>query len=402
MRIAEINTVTYGSTGKIMLQIAEKARCNSYDVKTFSPVLAGRRKGRLPKIADHFYFGSWFSNSINSVIERFTGYQNCFSLSSTRGLLKQLKEFSPDIIHLHNLHSTYIDLGKLFNYIKKNGIKVVWTLHDCWAFTGKCPHFTYSKCDKWLTTCKNCPSCSEYPKSYFDKTEKMHKLKKEWFSNINDMTIVTPSEWLAGLVKQSFLKEYPVRVINNGIDLSVFRPTESDFRKKYDCVDKFIILGVAYWWGPKKGLDVFSELACRLDDRFRIVLVGTDETIDKNLPKNIISINRTHDQLELAQIYSAADLFVNPTREDNYPTVNMESIACATPVVTFKTGGSPEIIDSTCGSVVDSGSIDDIEKEIMRIFSDLPYGKEACLKKAGSFDMNNRFSEYIDLYKSFS
>ena len=215
------------------------------------------------------------------------------------------------------------------------------------------------------------------------------------------MTIVTPSKWLADLVGQSFLKDYPVTVINNGIDLSVFTPTESGFREKYGIPEeKHILLGVAFGWGKRKGLDVFIELSRRLDpDRYRIVLVGTDDAVDQKLPKEIISIHRTQNQTELAEIYSAADLFLNPTREDNYPTVNMESLACGTPVLTFKTGGSPEMLDETCGAVIPCDDVEAFQNEILRICEQYPFPAESCLKKAQEFYQNQKFKEYIKLYE---
>ena len=226
----------------------------------------------------------------------------------------------------------------------------------------------------------------------------MWSLKKKYFTGINHCILVTPSQWLADLVKQSFLKGYPVKVINNGIDLSVFKPTESGFREKYGLEDVKIVLGVASGWGKRKGLDVFIELAKRLLDDYRIVLVGTDDNVDKQLPSNIISIHRTQNQKELAEIYTAANVFANPTREDTFPTVNMESLACGTPVVTFRTGGCPEILDETCGSVVDCDDVGALEIEIRRICDEKPYSVEACLARAQKFDMNDRFKEYLDLY----
>jgi glycosyltransferase involved in cell wall biosynthesis len=229
----------------------------------------------------------------------------------------------------------------------------------------------------------------------------MHNRKKALFSGL-DMTIVTPSQWLADLVKQSFLKDYPVKVIHNGIDLNVFRPTDGDFRQRYGIPEsKKILLGVAFGWGVRKGLDVFVELAKRLDpEQYRIVLVGTDDRTDAQLPKNIISIHRTNNQQELAQIYTAADLFVNPTREEVLGMVNLEAIACGTPVVTFRSGGSPECVDDTCGSVVDCDDFDGLEREIRRICAERPYSAENCLKRAVEFDANERFREYIRLYGS--
>ena len=233
--------------------------------------------------------------------------------------------------------------------------------------------------------------------------KKSWKRKKEWFSTLENLVLVTPSEWLAKLAGQSFFAKYPIKVINNGIDLSVFKPEDSDFRSKYGCENKKILLGVSFAFGYRKGLDVFVELASRLDsEKYQIVLVGTSEEIDKSLPANIISIHKTNDQKELAQIYSAADVFLNPTREENYPTVNMEALACGTPVITFKTGGSPEIIDSTCGSCVPYNDIDAFEREIIRVCKEELYSSQSCLAKSVNFDKNAKFEEYVKLYKDLT
>ena len=228
----------------------------------------------------------------------------------------------------------------------------------------------------------------------------MWKLKRNCFTGVENMTIVTPSKWLADLVKQSFLKDYHVKVINNGIDLNIFKPTESSFRRDHGIGhDEYMLLGVAFGWGDKKGLDVFMDLAGRLPEKYKIVLVGTDEVVDKILPKNIISIRRTNSQRELAEIYSAADLFVNPTREENFPTVNIEALACGTPVITFNTGGSPEIIDSSCGCVVKSNSV----TELLEIISDIQTGKlffssSKCVDRALNFSYKACYKKYIELY----
>ena len=227
----------------------------------------------------------------------------------------------------------------------------------------------------------------------------MYQKKKKWFTSVDNINLVTPSRWLADLAKQSFMKNNPIKVINNGIDLSLFKPTESDFKKQYGISDKIILLGVSFGWNNKKGLDVMIELSHRLPEQYQIVLVGADEITEQQLPKNILSIPKTQNQLELAKIYSAADLFINPTREDTFPTVNIEAIACGTPVITFNTGGSSEIIDHTCGSVVPKNDLTALEKEILRICTEHPYSEQACIKKASEYNMYDKFSDYIDLYK---
>ena len=395
--VLSVNLGNFGSTGRIMSGIGETAQKVDYTTYQAYP----GNKSNQPFRPNDIIICSDFVKKLNQKLAYYTGLNGCFAWLSTIRVLKKIDAIKPDILHLHNLHNSYINLPLLFNYIKKHNIKTVWTLHDCWAFTGQCPHFTMVKCERWKTGCHDCQQYRQYPESRVDRTKTMWKLKKKWFTGVEDMTIVTPSEWLADLVKESYLKDYPVRVINNGIDLDVFKPSDSSFRVQHNIpANKFLVLGVSFGWGKRKGLDVFVELANRLDgDKYQIVLVGTDEKVDKLLPPNIISIHTTQNQKELAEIYTAADLFVNPTREENYPTVNMEALACGTPVLTFKTGGSPEIIDETCGCVVPCDDIDALESEIRRICETHPYSTEDCLKRAESFDMNLRFKEYVKLYE---
>lgn len=395
MRIVGINTVHYGSTGKIMLQTAEMAREKGFEVETFSKTWKSNPNVNV----SHHYIGSLGENMIHRVFAPVCAREGAFSFGATRRLTAWLKMWKPDLIHLHNLHGWYLNYRILFRYVKQHNIPVVWTLHDCWAFTAQCPHFTIAKCDKWKTGCHHCPQHRDYPETYIDRTRTMWKLKKEWFTGVENMTIVTPSQWLADLVKESYLKEYPVKVIHNGIDLTIFKPTSSDFREKYHCEGKKILLGVAFGWGKRKGLDVFLELARRLDDRYQIVLVGTDENVDRQLPENIISIHRTMSQQELAEIYTAADLFVNPTREEVLGLVNIEALACGTPVLTFRSGGSPECVDEKCGSIIACDDVDTMEQEIVRICEEMPYLEADCISKARQFDKNYIFLDYLKLYE---
>lgn len=398
MRVVQINGGAKGSTGKIMMGIAEVARAQGHEVMCASPITTTNRDAG--EDCGYYRIGTFNSRRVNVALARITGFNGCFAWFETYKLLKKIDEFKPDIIHLHNLHDSYINLPMLFSYIKKHNVPTVWTLHDCWAFTGQCPHFTIVKCDKWKVGCHNCPQYKEYPASLYDNTKKTWQLKKKWFTGVKNMTIVTPSEWLAGLARESCLKQYPIEVINNGIDLNVFKPTHSNFRKQYGIPgDKYIVLGVSFAWGYRKGLDCFVEMAEKLGEQYQIVLVGTDDEIDKNLPHNIISIHRTQNQKELAEIYSAADVFVMPTREENYPTVNMEAIACGTPVVTFDTGGSPEMLDDKTGIVVEANDIEATKKAIKDICEKKRCNdEEYIVAYSKNFDMKKRFAEYIELY----
>lgn len=398
MRIVQINGGAKGSTGKIMMGIAEVARAQGHEVMCASPITTTNRDAG--EDCGYYRIGTFNSRRLNVALARITGFNGCFAWFETYKLLKKIDEFKPDIIHLHNLHDSYINFPMLFSYIKKHNVPTVWTLHDCWAFTGQCPHFTIVKCDKWKAGCHNCPQYKEYPASLYDNTKKMWQLKKKWFTGVKNMTIVTPSRWLARLAQESYLKEYSIRVINNGIDLNVFKPTQSNFRERYEIpAEKHIILGVSFAWGYRKGLDCFVEMAEKLGEQYQIVLVGTDDEIDKNLPHNIISIHRTQNQKELAEVYSAADVFVMPTREENYPTVNMEAIACGTPVVTFRTGGSPEMLDDKSGIVVEANNIEATEKAIKDICEKKRCNdEEYIVAYSKKFDMKKRFAEYIELY----
>ena len=391
MRVVQLN-VTYGagSTGKIAFSVSELL--DNENIENY--VLYS--SGQCHK-SNGIKYTTPNSIKIQTIIARVFGNYGFEAKGTTKRLVAHLEKIKPDILHIHNIHSHDCNLEILFKYIKANNIKTYWTFHDCWAFTGYCPYFDMVNCNKWKTECKNCPQKSKFS-WFFDRSNQNFNKKKKLFKDL-DLTIITPSKWLANLVKQSFLKDYPVKVINNGIDLNVFKPTESNFREKYNLKNKFLILGVAFGWGARKGLDVFIKLSKILDEKFKIVLVGTNDEVDKQLPDNIISIHRTVNQRELAEVYTAADLFVNPTREENYPTVNMESLACGTPVLTFNTGGSPEIIDETCGAVVPKNDTEALYNQIIRICTDNPYLKENCLKKSESFDMNNRFKEYVELYK---
>ena len=286
-----------------------------------------------------------------------------------------------------------------FNYLSKIDIPIVWTFHDCTAFTGKCPYFDIVECNKWQDGCYNCPQLKIEAKSlFFDTTNHIwHKRKKE-FTSIKNMTIVTPAKWLQGLCKESFFKNYPCKVINNGINLDIFKPIKNTIKKDYKIENKHLILGVANVWGERKGLDVFIELSKRLPDNYQIILVGTNDEVDKLLPNNIISIHRTYNQEELVKLYSAADVFVNPTREEVFGLVNVEALACGTPVLVFKTGGCCEIIDNTCGLVIEKNDIDNLEKQIINVCTNKIFKPEDCLNRAQKYNMEDKFKEYIDLY----
>ncbi|MBO4919815.1 MAG: glycosyltransferase [Erysipelotrichaceae bacterium] len=394
--IVEINSTNYASTGNIMLNIASEARKKGYRV--YTACKASKESFKHPH-DDELIIGYRCERVLSAILATYTGLRDHFNWFGTLSFIRKLKQIKPDLIHLHVLHDDFINIRMLFRYLSGSGIPVVWTFHDCCAMTGKCPYFDIVGCDKWKNGCHDCPQLHiEAESKFFDTTRKIWNERKDAFTSLKDLTIVSPSQWLAKLTEQSFFHKYPVSVINNGIDLDKFRPIESDIKEKYHLENKYLVLGVANVWGERKGLDVFIRLARMLPENYQILLVGTNGEVDKMLPENIISIHRTYDQEELVKIYSAADLFVNPTREENFPTVNIEALACGLPVLTFQSGGSPEIIDESCGTVVEKNDIDALASQIIRICQENIYQKEACLSRASRFDMKETFSKYVSLY----
>lgn len=358
MKILLINAVCgTGSTGKICASIAQQYENEGHEVK-----IAYGRDGFVPEQYRKYAvrIGNDLEVRLHGIYTRLTDRHGFASTKATRKFLKWAEEYDPDILWLHNIHGYYINIGLLFQWIKSRPkMQVKWTLHDCWTFTGHCSHFSFVGCDKWKTGCQNCPQKKEYPASIFcDASKWNYEKKKSLFTGVADMTIITPSQWLANLVKKSFLKEYPVEVVYNTINTEIFKPTPSDFRERYGLTGKKIVLGVASTWGPRKGLDDFVKLANMLDNRYSIVLVGVTAEQARYLPDRIISIERTSDQKELAQIYTAADFFLNLTYEDTYPTVNLEAQACGTKVITYDTGGCRETIKEN-GIVISRGNVEE-------------------------------------------
>lgn len=352
MRVLQINSVCgYGSTGNIAVDLYRELKKQGHECC----IAYGR--GTAPDDVESYRIGSELDVYVHGVMSRLTDRHGFYSTHATRKFVKWMKEYDPDVIHLHNLHGYYINVEVLFKALKQMDKPVIWTLHDCWAFTGHCAYFDYARCEKWKIHCEKCPQKKEYPVSYWlDRSRTNYQRKKNAICNLQKLTVVTPSQWLGNLVKQSYLREYPVEVIHNGIDLDVFQPTNSGLRKQYGLDGKTVILGVASEWTRRKGIQDFLKLSDMLNDSQVIVLVGH---IDKILEQkhNIIYIDRTANRKELAAWYTTADVFFNPTYEDNYPTVNLEAQACGTSVITYDTGGSPEGVLDGIGMVVQKGDL---------------------------------------------
>lgn len=381
-----INSVcSIRSTGRICTDIANKLEQEGHECK-----IAYGRENVLSEYEKYAHrITSPLEVKIDGVKSRLFDNAGLNSKRATKKFIKWVEKYDPDLIHLHNLHGYYINIEVLFEYIKRKNKPVIWTMHDCWAFTGHCSHFARINCDKWLSGCHHCPKKKGYPSSVFlDNSKRNYHKKKAVFAGVENMTIVTPSKWLASLVEQSFFKGTKIQVINNGINTDIFKPTQGNFREKYGLQNKKILLGVASAWSESKGLYDFVKLSEKLDDNYKIVLVGLTESQCAELPPQILAITRTTNINELAEIYSTADLFINPTYGDTYPTVNLEAQACGTPVVTYKTGGSVESVPSE--NVVDTGDIEGLMSIV---------ANENLSIKEGNFSLEQMVNQYINLYK---
>ena len=362
MNVLFINEVCgTGSTGKITCELAEKYEREGHAVR-----VAFGRHAYVPEKYRRFAvrIGSSFDVYVHALMSRLTDRHGFYSRRATRKFLRWADSYNPSLLWLHNIHGYFINVELLFTWIKSRpSMRVLWTLHDCWAFTGHCAYFTMAGCEKWQTGCENCPQKSAYPASFVDGSKLNYLAKREIFTGLKDLTLITPSKWLADLTRKSFLREYPVEVRYNTIDTEIFRPSPSDFREKYNLTGKFIVLGVASIWEKRKGLDDFVRLSGMLDpQKFAIFLVGLTPKQIKSLPKNIIAITRTNNQRELAQIYTASDVLFTPSYEENYPTVNLEAEACGTPVITYNAGGSPETLHDERSVIVPCGDVEAVKR----------------------------------------
>lgn len=392
-KLLQINiTANWGSTGKIAEAIGVAAMAHGWE----SYIAFGRwcnpSQSHLIKIG-----GRW-DKYLHFAEQRIRDNEGLCSRSATKKLIRQIEEIKPDVVQLHNIHDHYLNYRLLFEYLNQTDIKVVWTFHDCWAFTGHCFHFVTKKCMRWQTSCYDCPLKNVYPKTLLDRSAKNYDLKKELFAGNKNLTIVPCSDWMAGFVKQSFLKDKRIEVIKNGVDLSVFYPLERDANN-----NKFSILAVSNVWNEDKGLGDIFKMRKLLPESYRITIVGlTSKQVDA-LPVGIAGIERTQNVQELVRLYSDASVLINPTYADTFPTVNLEALACGTPVITYRTGGSPEAVSSETGWVVEQGDIETVALNVKSIVkmskSEVLVQRKACRERAEQeFDKEKCFNRYLQLY----
>lgn len=390
-RLVQINVVCNGSTGRIMEQIQKTAEEHGYEAYSFY----GRGK---PSNNKCYKIGNLLDTLWSVFLTRVFDKHGYGCKRATKKMIKEIKKIDPDVIQLHNLHGYYLNLDILFNYLRTSNKKIFWTLHDCWSFTGHCSYFTYPKCEQWKNGCKKCIRKKDYPTSLvFDNSENNFQYKKELFTGIKNLTLITPSEWLKNLVEQSFLKEYPVVVINNGIDLENFKPTHTiDIYEKYNIPkDKEIILGVAAIWERRKGLEDFIKLSKKIDNNYIIVLVGLNDKQIKTLPENIIGIKRTESIEELANIYTRAKVLFNPSKEETFSLITVEAMACGLPVIAYDTSAVHELINENNGMVLEKCNIPDVNQIIK--MNDIE--ENNCIKQAQKYSIEHMTERYLKIYE---
>ena len=399
--VLRVNT----STGRIMQEIGELAMLHGW--KTYMAYSKGRDGIKECK-SEIVPVGDVWSTAWHGLETRLLDRHGLASDRATREFIKRIETIAPDIVHIHNIHGYFLNYRILFDFLSRSGIPVVWTVHDCWLYTGHCYYYSYAGCNKWQTGCGHCPQKKEFPASYFsDRSHRNWLDKKTAFTSmpLDKLTIVPVSDWIREEMRRSILKDYHFQVIHNGINTEVFDVYDATaVRQQYSLGDKHIFLGVASIWSREKGLADFIKMSELIGQDEVIVLVGIKPEDMKLLPKNVVAIARTENIHQLAELYSAADVFINPTWQDNYPTVNLEAIACGTPVVTYRTGGSIEAITDTTGFIVEQGDVAGLVDAARCI---IRRGKEAyrnvCRQYAvANFRKEDRYADYLNLYRQLT
>lgn len=346
--------------------------------------------------------GDTFSIRWHVLMTRLFDTHGLWSKRATRQFVRKLEEIKPDLVHLHNIHGYYLNYPILFEYLSKTNIPIVWTFHDCWPMMGHCSNPDNEGCIRWKSGCHHCPLKSkDYPQSFlFDNSRRNYELKKHYFTSVDNLHIVTVSNWLKSVVNESFLNGKDTRVIYNGIDTELFRPTESHLKNCLGLEGKYIILGVSNIWWSIKGFDDFIKLAGKLNDDYRIVLIGVGDKELKQLPSNIIGIPRTSNQAELVEYYSMADVVMSLSYQETFGLTIVEGMACGTPAIVYDRTATPELVTPDTGIVAHAGDIDSVVNAILKIQQKgKTFYSSACRQRAVEhFNKDDRFQDYINLY----
>lgn len=397
MKIAVIHSGNAGFFPRFYKALRNSIISNGGKVELFAPNSGRNNRNVLP---DQMIFGTRLNWWIHSRLFLLFGIQDIFSFFDTIHLVKKLSNYNPDIIHLHLINDKFLNIPLFVKFVNKKEIPVMWTMHDCRAFTGGCPYFDEVGCNKWKSGCGNCPQ----KETWTDQTNWQWSFRNKWHNKIKNLTIVTPSKWLASFVEQSFLKNKPCFTIYNGVDTEKFSATSNiDVLTNYSIrKDKKLVLGCAINWEARKGLYYFEQLVSILPTNYQIVIVGgiTERDRKKLANKGVIVVGRTKSVEEMIAWYQNAAVFVNPTMADNFPTTNIEALASGTPVVTFKTGGSAESLSEDCGIAIERGNLKALADAIILVVEHgNKFPASACINRSLAFS-NAQFNDYVELYHS--
>lgn len=396
MRVAIIHSCFGGFFPRFYANLYTAIKNYGGSCKLFLP---NTKTNRLAKTQGKQIYGTRLNVPLHRIWYKITGLQDIFSIFDTFILISKLRKYRPDVIHLHIVNDFYINTPLFFSFCNTYRIPIIWTMHDCRAITGRCAYFDEIGCDKWRSGCGKCPQKILYLPTHIDNSKLQWNIRKQVYQKVKNLTIVTPSYWLADIIANSTLKHIPCYVVHNGIAIEEFGTTQSDFlptTKRIILSGKHIVLGIASAWEERKGLNTFLKLANDLPDDYQVVLVGKlpiEET-------KIITIPPTQSLSTLVGIYQSADVFVNPTLADNFPTTNIEALAAGTPVVTYRTGGSAEAIDDTSGIAVPKNDYPALRKAILQIVNNkASYSKKLCQHRAKEFSLK-QYDEYVKLYQN--
>lgn len=396
MKVLQINAVyKNGSTGRMLFEMNEYFTAHGIESYIACPFGCCDSENQ-------YIIGNKLDRMLHSLKSRITGKQGYGSVLETYQLIKYIKKIKPDVVHLHNLHSNYVNVNMLLKFLASYNIPTVQTLHDCWNYTGKCIHYTARKCYKWEKGCGNCPNLKDgIPSWFFDKTNTMWRDKNNGYNGIKDLAVIGVSKWITNEAKKSFLSNAKLcTFIYNWIDLKTFnyKPNQT-LKKSLNLKNKFVILGVSSMWFESKGLNSFMELSKELDEDEVIVLVGKMSAI--NLPSNIISVPPTDSLEELAEYYSVADVFMQLSKEESFGKVVAEAMACGTPVIAFDSTANSELVTGECGKLVACSDIVALKNAYKTVRKNgKEFYSEKCRQFAKeNFDMTKQIEKYVGIYE---
>ena len=400
MKILQINTIyKQKSTGRTCWELEKILEAKGHYSFTIHQV--GETSDPRHSYVVNRKFGYYF----HKVMSRITGLDGYYSYWATRRAIRIIKKQKPDIIHLRNLHGGYLHLPSLFKFLSLYNRPIVYSIHDTWAYTGKCPEYENVQCDKWKSECNECPQWKRYPKSFFfDRSKKMFYDKKHWYADIKDLTVVGVSDYMKNESSQSVLfNGRRIERVYNWINLDVFHPFDDiqnrETRARYGMSDKFLVIGVSSYWSKNTEYEEICTLAKQIGREAQVCLVGG---VDIKLPyKNMHHIPNTNSIDELARIYSCADAFICLSTAESFGKVAAEALACGTPIVVYDSTGIKEIPGNDCGSIVEKHNISGVKEKLLEIKEK---GKKsysfACRKRAEKlFNYMVNAEQMISLYK---